>query len=111
MEYLDCGGEYAWGLGYPFCNGGLSASDMCATASVKRARTCKGTRIGSGSGWPVSNILCDDRMGALGEVGKEGRVRAEKDRVGWGQAGYVQVVERMCRGEMTGTVETSSSPK
>lgn len=26
-----CGGEYAWGLGYPFGKGGLSVSNMCAS--------------------------------------------------------------------------------
>lgn len=35
FEEVDCGGEYAWGLGYPFCNGGLSVSNMCATECVE----------------------------------------------------------------------------
>lgn len=35
FEDVDCGVEYAWGLGYPFCNGGLSVSNMCATGYVE----------------------------------------------------------------------------
>lgn len=58
FEDVDCGGEYAWGLGYPFCNGGLSVSNMCATICAEDYDTSWfGNEGGSGGNRTIVRTL------------------------------------------------------
>ena len=44
-----CGGEYTWGFGYPFCNGGFRVSNMSATCDPRARREAEG---GGEDGYP-----------------------------------------------------------